>query len=709
MLKFLRGRKRSRNAVLILFIAVLTISLVALFSASGSGAKLLGTSAGSDSVIAKVGSYEITFREYKEALANFGQQIAQGRGKNQQDDLRTLFEQFGPQVLDNLIRQKLKLYQADRLNLGATDNEVTSRLHQIFNPWPGPEGYRLRLQQAQITPVRFEDELRAAIAEEHLRSFITAGLEVDPKAVEEDYRRTNTNYTIRWVQIDPQTLRDKVVANEPDLRAYFDAHKSDFRINTEQRSARYIFVNQNKAGEAIQISDDELKQDFSPDRFIKQVRVSQIVLNAPKKVTEEDDAKVKAAKEAAEKEEGQIRNKAKDIVQRAKGTEGKAPEDFAKLAREFSQDSKTRSKGGDLGWINKNDKREADDPLNSVFSMQKDEVSEPIKKGDQYYILKVTDRKIPTFADARPELLAIARARKGYSKAVEIATDAEQKFKESKSAQDVVNEINKNYGAQVAAVKETGFFSEGDKLPEISSASQFESAVFELSNPGDIADRMNIDKGFAIPQYAEKRDPHDAAFEEVKSKVEDAYRVDKAKELAAQRAGELAKASSPDELKRMSDKMGLKVDERSSSAADSIGPLVSEATRAPVYKLNPGQVTKEPIKTESDQFVVAALVSRKDADMGEPFQKERKSIEQRLLDEKRNTFFTTYLEMTQKELREQGKIKIYEDSIASAVESSTPATQEKGQSQGGGPPRVPSSGRAPRRTPSGAQGFPGRR
>src|SRR5712692_7139054 len=96
---------------------------------------------------------------------------------------------------------------------------------------------------------------------------------------------------------------------------------------------------------------------------------------------------------------------------------------------------------------------------------------------------------------------------------------------------------NRNYGAQVAAVKETGFFSEGDKLPEISSASQFESAVFELSNPGDVADRMNIDKGFAIPQYAEKRDPHDAAFEEVKSKVEDAYRVDKAKELAAQRAG----------------------------------------------------------------------------------------------------------------------------------------------------------------------------
>jgi hypothetical protein len=42
MLKFLRGKKRTRNAVLVIFVGVLTLSLVALFSASGSGAKMLG-------------------------------------------------------------------------------------------------------------------------------------------------------------------------------------------------------------------------------------------------------------------------------------------------------------------------------------------------------------------------------------------------------------------------------------------------------------------------------------------------------------------------------------------------------------------------------------------------------------------------------------------------------------------------------------------
>ena len=208
MLKFLRGRKRTRNAVLVIFIGLLTLSLVALFSASGSGAKMFGGAVGSDTAIARVGSYEVTAQDLKAALTNFGQQISQGQGRQAKQDLSTLYDMYGPQVLDGLIRQKLILYQAERLNLGASDSEVQSRLRQMFNPWPGAEAYRLRLQQYQpgMTPVRFEDELRGSIAQEHLRSFITAAVSVDPKEVEEDYRRNNSSYEVRWVDVDPNAF-----------------------------------------------------------------------------------------------------------------------------------------------------------------------------------------------------------------------------------------------------------------------------------------------------------------------------------------------------------------------------------------------------------------------------------------------------------------------------------------------------------------------
>jgi hypothetical protein len=89
--------------------------------------------------------------------------------------------------------------------------------------------------------------------------------------------------------------------------------------------------------------------------------------------------------------------------------------------------------------------------------------------------------------------------------------------------------------------------------------------------------------------------------------------------------------------------------------------------------------------------------------MGDPFKKERSSIEQRLLDEKRNTFFSTYLSMTQKELTSSGKIKIYDDAIATAMESSGTPTQP-------GQPAMPTpTGGSPRRTPQGPRTLPSRR
>jgi hypothetical protein len=68
------------------------------------------------------------------------------------------------------------------------------------------------------------------------------------------------------------------------------------------------------------------------------------------------------------------------------------------------------------------------------------------------------------------------------------------------------------------------------------------------------------------------------------------------------------------------------------------------------------EVSREPIKiADSDNYVVVAMVSRKDADMTGEFQKNRKSIVERLEQGRRESFFSAYIASVEKRLKTKGK------------------------------------------------------
>ncbi len=78
-------------------------------------------------------------------------------------------------------------------------------------------------------------------------------------------------------------------------------------------------------------------------------------------------------------------NDAKVILQRLhKG------ESFAKLAMEFSTDSSKR-RGGDLGYFGRGRMVRAFE--NAAFSLEKGQVSQPVKTEFGWHLIKVTDKK----------------------------------------------------------------------------------------------------------------------------------------------------------------------------------------------------------------------------------------------------------------------------------------------------------------------------
>src|SRR5262249_43756241 len=165
MLKFLSKRQRSRNILLYGFIFLMTVGLIGFFSVAVSGEKgLFGGGASHDSTIAKVVGYKIKVKEICDQVAHLGSQ--KGHGAPRFNDPPAIYPMYGTQVLDGLIKQKLVQYEADRLGLAATDDEVKEAIRQRFNPWPGYSQYRSFIAQQNLTVDQFEDQLRAQLSDE---------------------------------------------------------------------------------------------------------------------------------------------------------------------------------------------------------------------------------------------------------------------------------------------------------------------------------------------------------------------------------------------------------------------------------------------------------------------------------------------------------------------------------------------------------------
>jgi len=146
-----------------------------------------------------------------------------------------------------------------------------------------------------------------------------------------------------------------------------------YRMNTKREILKYRVLNI-AVGSKINVADSEVRSYY--DRHMKsanvQVRASHIFLAIPE---DADNATVVEREKLA-----------KRLLARAENGE-----DFAKLAREYSEDSGTRAEGGDLGFIGRDILPKPLEEL--LFSMQVGEVRGPVRADRGFHILKLVDQR----------------------------------------------------------------------------------------------------------------------------------------------------------------------------------------------------------------------------------------------------------------------------------------------------------------------------
>jgi peptidyl-prolyl cis-trans isomerase D len=659
MLKFLSRLERSRKIIILFFAAFMAVSLV-IFYAPGRNVQYVEPSKNTEAV-AKVNGEEISVAEVAQ-IRDYYQQMLGGQ--------MSLAQLGGnKRFLDGLIQKKVTSQEAKRLGLAASDGEVREKIIKQFSDPTGKfvftdasgkpdiNRYKETVAARSGDVEKFEQSVRDDISQEKLRAFITASVSVSDEQVQDDYKRKNTAFELSYVVVSADKLAEKIQPTDQDLRAYYDQHKTDYRILEPQKNIRYVFIDQEKVGEKLPISDKDLHEEYdklTPEHKQAGVKVQQILLKVARKDLD-----------SAQEQKG------KDLIAKARGADGKITEEkFAELARGNSEDPATAKDGGFLSRSVTKNPNKPDALYDRAVDMQEGEVTDPIKYAGNWYILRRGASVPKSFEEAKQELLVSLRNRRGYSVAAGIANRAKEELKKTHDAQKVAQQFATEANMKPAdMVRETGYIKPGDDVKNIGSNQQFEQAINPLNNPNDVGEVTGIKGGFAIPMFIDKKDPRIPEFEEVKDKIAQAFKQQRAREQLDQKARDVAVAiSKAGDVKAAADKAGLEAETQDNYKLGSalgkagISPALDEA----VYALKEGEVTKTPIKV-GDNWVIVGATKRKEADLAE-FAKQRDQLKQDMLKNRQDQMFDDYIASVTDRLRREGKIKIYKDVLDSLEE-----------------------------------------
>ena len=574
-------------------------------------------------------AYQGVIKQYRDALGpSFSEKMI--------EELR-----LKEKVLDDLVSKVLILQEGKRLGLDVQDEDLRRNIESIpsfqVNGQFDPRVYERFLRLNRMSAGDFEQMQRESLLLSKVVNLIRLnGGKVSEDEVLETYLFENERINLTFLKVNPEAFKGQVSVNEVEMKDYYEKHQEEFRIPNFLQ-IRYLIFRPSDAEGKVQVSSDEIKRyyDLRKERFTtpKRIRPREILI----KVTPEDPPQKVEEK----------RKRAEDILEKAKKTK-----DFGSLAKQYSE-SNTASKGGDLGWVQKGTLGEAVETM--FLSMKKGDLSGVLRGGEGFYIFKmeeVVEEKAKPFEEVKDQILQTLKKEKAKAEASRRADDAFYSLFRSRDVEAHAREKG-------IPIKTTGFYREGEEIPEIGRDPSFHSSAVSLK-VGEISPVISIPPNFYILKLLDKKETRIPSPEEVKEEVRRKVLGVKADEKAGQVAEDVLKQIRTGKaMKEIAKERGFQVEEtgfftRTGGLIPKIGPSgESMGTLSSLAEKNPSP--KEVLRTKDGYFVVR-LSALEHADKNK-FQAAKKNLEKRLIYQKQEEFFNNWLQ----QLRAKAEVEINKD------------------------------------------------
>jgi len=377
-------------------------------------------SGGQSSGVAQVNGEAITVAEYHRML----ERVVTAYMRMDPDILSNqgFLDLLKREILDEMINNKIRLQEAQRLGILVTPNELKRFLYDMpqFHDESGTFSealYRTQLAMMGIHPELYLQWLEEDLLTRKLLAYIgmSSGISEAEARLEHDFNLEMRSADYVLFSLEEHIAKAQV--SDEEIAAYYDRNQEAFR-RPVRANLEFLRLTPETLAKRYPVSAEDAeayyKENIEDFRMSAIFQARVIVIAAPP--------------------EGSTEPGADDLIARAKTRIAevearlKAGADFAELAGEYSEDTSTARLGGLLPWHEATD---SDDPLlAAVNALEPGQVSAVLRNPGGFFIFKMEGRRpsaLSPFAEEKERImnyLAFHRADADFAAVQRMAEDA---------------------------------------------------------------------------------------------------------------------------------------------------------------------------------------------------------------------------------------------------------------------------------------------